>query len=293
MIHHIFGGIAALGSAFFWALGMILWRKIGEKISPLGMNFSKAIIGSLYLIIVLLFIGIEPIATRAFMFLGVSGLLGIALGDTFFFMSLINLGPRLASLMGTLAPVCTAVAAFLFLGERPSFPAWVGICLTLSGVAWVLKERIPQKVIVKNKSAGIKYSILSIVCMSAGILFAKKGVASVAPLQATLIRLMWGFAGLSLWGIFSRQLKSWVFPFKNLHLAKSVLFVVFLGTFGGFWLFLIALKYIDASTAGTLNSTSSIFILPLAMVMLKEKISLRAAIGACIAVSGIILILLY
>ena len=99
MSYTLLGGIAALISAATWGIGSILWRKIGDKISPFSMNLSKGILGSLYLTVVLLIIGFQPLTVRDFVFLGISGLLGIALGDTFFFMSLMNMGPRLTSLI--------------------------------------------------------------------------------------------------------------------------------------------------------------------------------------------------
>lgn len=280
----------ALVSAAFWALGGILWRKIGEEISPFSMNLSKGIIGSLYLAVVLLVMGIEPVSMRAFLFLGLSGLIGIAIGDTLFFMSLMQLGPRLSSLMGALIPVFIVLSAVIFLGERPSFLVWVGIFLTVSGVAWVLWERLPQDKIIKNKSLGIKYSLLSIICTTAGTILAKVGVTSVSTIQATSIRLFWGCTGLILWGCLNHRLKSWLVPFKNLRLLKNVSFVVFMVVFGGFWLSLLALKYMDASVASTLNSTSPMFVLPMAAIMLKEKIPIRAVLGAAIAVGGVALI---
>lgn len=292
MGHQLIFGIFALISAASWAFGTVLWRKVGEEISPFSMNLSKGIIGSLYLAVVFLVIGIEPISMRDFLFLGISGLLGIALGDTFFFMSLINLGPRLSSLMGTLLPVCVAFSAVIFLGERPSFLAWMGIFLTVSGVAWVLKERLPQEGIIKNKSLGIKYRLLSVIFMTAGVIFAKIGVTSVPTVQATFIRMFWGVIGLILWGSLNHQLKDWAAPFRNLHLLKNVSFIVFVVVFGGFWLSLLALKYIDASIANTLGSTTPLFILPMAAIMLKERISIRAGLGAALAVGGVALMLI-
>jgi len=289
MTFHFFG-IIALTSAASWALGMILWRKIGEEISPFSMNLSKGVVGSFYLGIVLLFIGIETVNLSSFLFLGISGLVGITLGDTFFFMSLMQLGPRFSSLMGSLYPVFIAFSAVLFLGERPSLLAWIGIFLTVCGVFWVLRERIPQKEIVKNKTLGIKYSLLAIICTVAGVIFAKIGVASVPTIEATLIRLLWGVLGLVIWGFLSRQLKNWITPFKNLRLLKNISFVVFIVVFGGFWLSLLALKYMDAAIANTLTSTTPLFILPMGAIMLKEKISLRSVLGALIAVGGVALI---
>ena len=292
--HEIIFGIAALASAASWALCAVLWRKLGEQISPLGMNLGKGIIGSLYLAVVLLVIGIEPISTRDFFFLGISGLLGITLGDTFFFKSLMNLGPSMSSLMGTLVPVSVAFSAAIFLDERPSLLAWAGILLTVSGVAWVLKGRMPQNEIkiIKNKALGIKYRLLSIICMTAGVIVAKIALTSVPTLQATFIRMSWGVGGIILWGILNHELRDSITPFKNLHILKNVSFIVFIIVFGGFWLSLLSLKYMDASIANTLGSTTPLFILPIAAIMLKERISIRAGLGAAIAVGGVTLVLI-
>lgn len=290
MNHEFIFYAIALISAASWAFGAILWRKIGEEISPFSMNLSKGIIGSLYLAVVLLVIGIEPVNMRAFLFLGISGLLGIAIGDTFFFMSLMQLGPRLTSLMGALYPVFIALSAFVFLGEKPPFLVWTGILLTAGGVGWVLWERLPQKEIVKNKSLGIKYGLLAITSTTAGVIFAKIGVVSVPSIEATLIRLLSGVIGLVLWGCLSQQLTSWLIPFKRPQLLKNVSFVVFIVVFGGFWLSLLALKHIDASVAGALNATSPLFILPMAAVLLKEKVSIRAILGTLLAIGGVSLI---
>ncbi len=255
------------------------------------MNLGKGVIGSLYLAVVFLVIGIEPISMQDFLFLGLSGILGITLGDTFFFMALMNLGPSLSSLMGTLLPVSVAFSAVIFLSEKPSFPAWAGIFLTVAGVAWVLKERSRGNELIKNKPLGVKYRLLSIFCMTAGVIFAKIGVSSVSAVQASFIRMAWGVAGLILWGIFNQELNNWIMPFRKPHLLKKVSVIVFIIVFGGFWLSLVALKYTDASFANTLGSTSPLFILPMAAIVLKEKISLKAGLGAVLAVGGVVLIL--
>lgn len=287
MSYQIIGGIAALFSAASWALGGVLWRKIGEEISPYSMNLCKGVIGCLYLVVVLVLVGIEPVKSRDFLFLGISGLVGITFGDTFFFKSLMYLGPRLASLMGTLTPVLTVLAAILFLGERLSLLVWIGIVLTVGGVTWVLWERLPEDKMIKNKSLGIKYSMLCVFCTTAGIIFAKIGVESVSAVQATFIRLFLGSIGLIVWGILGRQLRSWVTPFKNPSVLKRASFIVLIVTFGGFWLSLLALKYIDASIASTLSSTTPLFILPMVAIMLKERVPFRAVLGAMLAVGGI------
>lgn len=292
LTYGLLGSLAALISAAAWAFGSILFRRLANEVSPLGMTLGKGIIGILYLGIATLLIVREPVANRSILLLGVSGLLGIALGDTFFFKALIDLGPRLTVLLGTLGPVFTVILAVFFLQERPSLLSWLGILLTICGVTYVLWERTPRKELKENRISGIKYALLSALCMSLGIIFAKMGVASISALQGTLIRLSGAVVGLTLWGCATGDLKNWLIPFRNPRLLKFTFYTVFVVIFGGFWLFLVALKYVEASIATILNSTSPLFILPMAAFTLKEKISSQAIIGAVVAVIGIALILI-
>ena len=284
-------GVSLL-SACSWAIGAILWRKLGEQLSSYSMNLGKVVIGSCFLGFILLFIGLEPISSRSLVFLGLSGILGIAIGDTFFFLSLMQLGPRRASLMGSLNPVAIAVAAALFLGERPTPGAWIGIVVTTLGVGWVLWERASAGAVVETSSLGIRYGILSVLCTAGAVLLAKVGVASAPTVQAAWIRLLAGVLGLMLWGAWRSELGKWLSPFSKGALLAKVAAVVSVVVVGGFWLSIVALKHIDASIAGTLNSTSPLFILPMSMVFMKEKLSFRTVLGTAIAVCGVALILL-
>lgn len=282
----------ALSSAFMWALAAILFRKLGDKVSPLGMNLGKGIIAVVFIGSALLLTDASSVSNHAFIFLGISGLLGITFGDTFYFMALIRLGPRLALILATLIPVTTVILAVLILHERQSFLIWLGILSTLSGVTWVLWERLPEEYQISNRKVGVKYGILSVLCCASGIIFSKMVLESTSALEATFIRQVWGAVGLTIWGLAGSRLKIWLRPLSNPILLKKLFFASFIGTFLGTWFCLLGLKYTDASIATTLNSTSPLFILPLAFFILKDKISIRAVVGSIIAVLGVSLIFL-
>ncbi|MFH1618455.1 MAG: DMT family transporter [bacterium] len=291
LFYETLGSIAALLSAAGWAVSSILFRKAGDRVSPLGMNLGKCIAGSVILGIIILATGIKPIPAREFVFLGLSGLLGIALGDTLFFIALMNLGPRLTLLLGALGPAFTVIMAVIFLGERPSFQAWAGIVTTIAGVNWVVWESVPHELLSReHKLKGIRYGLLSIFCNAASIILAKVGVSSVSALDGTFIRFAWGMAGLLLFGCATRQLKNWMRPFGDYRTLRLVSAAVLVAIFGGFWLFLVALKYIDASIATILNETTPLFIMPLSFFILKERFSARGITGAVVAMAGIVLI---
>ncbi len=286
----LYGGVSLL-SACSWALGAILWRRLGDRLSPYGMNLAKTGIGAAFLGLTLLVVGLEPVGAGSVACLALSGILGIAVGDTFFFLALMDLGPRRASLMGALNPVAIALAAAAFLGERPGPWAWAGIVAASFGVGWVLWERAAADEGAENRSRGVRYGALSVLCTAGAVLLAKVGVAAAPTVHAAWVRLLAGAAALALWGASRAELGRWLAPLRAGALLGKVAAVVAVVVFGGFWLSLLALKHMDAAVAGPLNATAPLFILPMSAVLMKEKLSLRAILGAGIAVAGVALIL--
>jgi len=290
----LLGCAAALGSALAWALGSILFRRIGDEASPLGMNLGKGILGLLLLGVALLLTGSVPMDGRTVLCLALSGIVGIAIGDTFFFMALVRLDPRLTLLLATVGQVVTVLLAMLFLGERPSALAWVGMSLVLGGVAWVMAEQMPlsERAGHRVRLAGIGWGLCAALCISTGFLLAKLGLAEVGALQGTFWRFAFGMAGLATWGWVRGEIGTWLAPFASGALVRRILGAVAVVTFGGFWLTMVGYKHLPASLATVLMSTEPLFVLPLARFMLGERITPRAVAGAALATGGVVAIVI-
>lgn len=289
MNSQVIGIGAALISAAAWAAGAILYKKFGENVSSVGMNLAKGAINLLLLAITVLLLGKEQVDTGTFLLLGVSGLLGISLGDTFFFAALQKLGPHVLVVLSLLGQVLTVLFAICFLGEHLTTNMSVGILMVISGVAVVVYTRISDTT-KKNSIGGIFYGLMAVLCMSISVIIAKKGLTSVSAVQGTFIRMLWGTSGLLLWGLATRRLGEWVSPFREIKLMKNFFLLVCLVSFGGFWLFHVAVKYTEVSVANTLSATEPLFVIPLAALFLKEKITWSAVTGTVVSVGGIILL---
>ncbi|MBL1277475.1 MAG: DMT family transporter [Ectothiorhodospiraceae bacterium] len=292
---HFLGAIAALGSALCWALAAILFRRIGNTVSAFGMNLGKGIVATIFLLILLFgsFVftegapAIASVDNQSLLFLALSGLVGICLGDTLYFATLIRLGPRVTLLMGSLIPVVTALAAILMLGERISLLAATGLGLTIIGVAIVLWDKAPDNSTPVQWKAGIGFGMLFVLLESAGIILTKMGVQEVPSLEATFIRQTVAIAGLTFWGLAAGNLLGWLTPLKDPKTRRKIIIAALIGALLGTWLSVLALKHTHASVAAALNSTSPLFVLPLAAYMMKERISRKAIMGAAMAVVGI------
>ncbi|MGD8566965.1 MAG: DMT family transporter [Gammaproteobacteria bacterium] len=281
------GGLAALSSAFCWAVSAVLFQQLGEHVSALAMNLFKGIVAVICIGVILVPTGLAQMSHDAFLLLALSGLVGICLGDTLFFLTINRLGSRLTLLMGSLIPVATALIAVLVLGERIGLPAASGLLLTIVGVSYVLWERSPVKAEFTQWRLGVFLGLLFVLANALGIIFTKVGVKDVPALDATFIRTVWAVLGLFSWAVLTRSVAKCIEPVTSPRLRNRLLAASVIGAFLGTWLSVAALKYTHAAVAVTLNSTSPLFVLPLAMVVLKEQITWRAVSGAFVAIMGI------
>ncbi|HBD09041.1 MAG TPA: EamA family transporter, partial [Syntrophobacteraceae bacterium] len=270
----ILGITAALASSASWALGSILFKKLGESLSPLAMTLAKGMVSIVLLGVVLCFTGVADVTLEPLLLLAASGILGIAVADSLFFEALQDLGPHALAVLMMLGMVVTPILAVLFLGESPTPLAWAGIVLVVAGIGVVLYAKLTGDE-ERSSLRGTILGTLSVICMAVSMIIAKKGLASISAMQATFIRMVAGTAGMLLCGIVTGRLGKWMLPFREPRLLSLFVFSVCVVTFGGFWLSLVAIKYVDVSIAYTLNSTEPLFILPLAVLILKDKVTSR------------------
>lgn len=292
MNNHLIGVGAALGSSVSWALGTILFKGVGAEFSSMAMTFIKSFAGTLILFVFLCLVGRTTPQSDALGWLALSGLLGISAGDTFFFAALQRLGAHQLIIIMMLGPAITVLMAVLLLGELPSILAWLGIILVLVGVSLTLFGDGRRSEQTATTQTGIVFGLLCIVSMAISIIVAKLGLRQVSALEGTFLRMVFGFAGMLLLGLFQRKIGSWLYPLRKGGLQGRFALAVIVVTLGGFWLSLVAIKYLDVSIANTLIATEPLFALPLAVIWLGERPSRLAVTGACVAFPGALLLAL-
>lgn len=293
------GELAALFAACLWAVSSVVYARIGERIPPIELNLIKGAIAIALLVITLLLQGdfLVAIAPNNFCLLILSGVLGIGLGDTAFFFALNYLGARRALLMETLAPPITAILALIFLQEKLSLLAICGILLTVSGVAWVVTERVPNSQSrPSDLQRGIGFGIVAAIALALGAVLSRAVLATtnISPLWAALLRLIGGVLSLLPWAWHRQKRSDTKFRVSTLFSLKiigAVFFAAFAGTYLGIWLQQTAIKFTAAGIALTLTNTSPLFVIPIALCM-GERVSNRAILGVAVALCGVALLLL-
>lgn len=289
------GELAALAAALIWAIASIAFTKLGRRLSPMALNLSKGLI-SIGLIVLTLGLsgsGLPAASGSAVGLLGLSGAIGIGLGDTAYFASLNRIGARRGLLLESLAPPLTALLALVFLQERLSGAAWLGIGLTVAGVAWVIVERSPDLAIGHYRPLrGLVFGLIAALSQASGAVLSRAALSTtdISPLWGTLIRLVAGLLVLLLWLLVKPP--QFVSVGKEVSQLRSPRFLgivaatAFASTFLGIWLQQTALKFAPAGIAQSLLATSPLFVIPIA-VALGDRASVRAVLGVLVAITGI------
>lgn len=292
------GALAALGAAAVWALATHAFRLAGGGVPALELNFWKGLFASLLLGLTLFAQGggLAGLSAADTGWLLLSGVIGIGVGDTAFFRALATLGTRRTLLFETLAPPVAALQAWLLLDERLGAVAWLGLGLTVAGVAWVIAERAPATGAPGagppvSRLAGVGWGLLAATCQATGMVIAR-GVLVQNDLPASasaLLRLLAGVVVLGIWLLARRRpLELWKRRGER-RLLGLVAAGTVLGTWMGLWLQQAALARIPAGVAQTLLATSPVIAVLLAAAAGRRP-SARAWLGALLALAGVALL---
>ncbi|TKD13241.1 DMT family transporter [Polyangium fumosum] len=293
------GELAALGTALCWTASSLAFSAAGRRMGSLSLNLVR-------LVLAFVFLGVYNFVRRglplpldasaeAWAWLFVSGLVGFVLGDMCLFRAFLLIGPRVAMLIMSLAPPIAAVLGWIVLGERISDLGIVGMGVTLVGIAVVVLERAGDTNAAgagpKGESGkGILLAFGGAVGQAVGLVLSKIGMKTYDPFAATQIRVLAGIVGFSLlftsigwWG------RAAVAVRDRAALGFASLGAI-AGPFVGVSLSLLSIQHTETGVAATIMATTPVLVIPAVILVHKEPVSLRAILGALVAVGGVALL---
>lgn len=305
------GHAAGLTTSLLWTMTSLFFTAAGKRIGPTAVNASRIAFAIVLLALTHRFLNgvwIPEALPRQFFLLALSGIIGLALGDQALFTAFVDIGPRRAMLIMTTAPLFAALFGWVTLGETLHGWAWFAIVLVIGGVAWVISER-PRHAYQepgRHVGRGVLLAFVAAACQAGGLLFSKQGMGHgwasaeefIRPQTATLIRMVFAGVGvlpiLCLHAYRRRRRGSLVgAPARARSRRAGFAFAAagaVVGPFLGVWMSLVASDRAPLGIAQTLCSLPPVFLLPFAALLHKEHISLRAILGAFIAVGGVALL---
>ena len=284
------GESAALLTSLCWSLNSVCFTVAGRRVGSTSVNLLRLLMA--WTLLMLLHLGLfgSPFPFQAggtrLGWLGVSGLIGFALGDAVLFEAFVLIGARLAMLLMTLSPLFSALLAWLFLGQDLSLPKVAAMALTLAGIAWVVwgggdHEAHP------HLWRGVLLGVGGALGQSVGLVFSMKGLAGgFSPISANLIRVSAGVVALLLYFAATGRLRG---ALAGLQDARATAFIglgAVTGPVLGVVLSLVAIAKAPMGVAATLMSLSPVILLPVSRFGFKEKVGGHAILGTLLALAG-------
>ncbi len=288
------GEAQALGSALMWTVSSLIYVRLGAHVPASILNLLKTSMafGLLGLTLLLLEGRVWPsLAEGQLFYLALSGIIGLTIGDTFWFIALPRIGVRRALLMTTLAPVFTALAAWPVLGEPITLVMAVGGLITLLGIAIVILDRGGEQA-PEHLAFGLFCALMFSVCQAAGNILLRMGDAGLSALEAATVRLGTASVALAFCLLLLGRLREALPPLRTPRTAGAIFLACLIGTYLGIWLLTAGLQNTAVGIAATLSSTGPVWAVPLTRLVDSEHITPRGLIGALVAVAGVAVLIL-
>jgi len=295
--NHI-GEFAALFTACCWTVTALAFESASNRVGSIAVNLIRLMLALVFLSVFSYFIRgkLLPVdaSAHSWMWLSLSGLIGFVIGDLFLFESYTIIGSRISMLIMTLVPPITAFCSWLMLGETMTLFNFIGMALTLSGIAIVIvdKGKGEKMFSFRHSLKGILFAFIGAVGQAVGLVFSKVGMRTYSAFAATQIRIITGIIGfaivISIW-------KKWGkvnLAVKNVPALKRIGLGSIFGPFLGVSFSLFAVQHANSGVASTIMAIVPILIIPASLLFLHKKVTVKEIIGAVISVSGVALFFL-
>ena len=289
------GETFALASALGWALAVVLMRRIGETLPAFELNLFKNSLGMLLLVPTILLVNGLEVPGYSLYELAVvfaSGVIGIAVADTWYLRSLNLMGAGRAAIVASLFSPFVIMLSMIFLGERMVPWQWLGVFLVISGVLMVTWRVQYSSIDPKDIRKGAILGVAAVFMMALGIVLVKESLEARPLLWTMELRLAGGVAGMLAYTWVKGQWQSVRRNFQRPQPWLGIIGASFLAAYLALILWLAGYKLLDASVASILNQTNVVFILLLAWLMLGEQITRRKLAGIVLTIGGVLIMVL-
>ena len=301
------GEIISLVVAVSWTVTAIFADKASHRLGSMTTNVIRLTLASVFLAVLLWITLGQPYPVyadgKAWLWLGLSALVGYVFGDWCLFNSYLVIGARFGQLFMTLAPPMAAIAGWAMLGETLTWKSVLAMIVTLSGIAISILSRgeghkmklsLPLKGVLLGLGAGAGQGV-GLVLSKIGMQHYESAVPvdapglmdTMLPFASTMIRALIGSVGFLCLMALQKDLPRLK---AATHDRKGLTYAIILTLFGpvfGVSLSLMAVQYTDAGIASTLMALTPVLIILPYAIMYKQKIRLKEILGVTVSMIGV------
>jgi drug/metabolite transporter (DMT)-like permease len=297
---------AALLAALLFATSAICGHRTSRKIGGLEANFWRILLATIFLAAWANTCGSGLAGAPGWFAL--SGFIGIGIGDSAYFQALPRLGSRRTILLcQCLTAPFAALIEFFWLGTKLNPAEMSCIAVILAGVAVALKPDDHLKLSARDWQVGLLGSTISALCTAIASVLIRKGFhvahengfdpdAGTTGYQRVLGGIVIPAVALLFFKWRSAHTHGGWFEKKTLQVSLEkwaplwpwVLANALAGQTLGVTAMQWALKSTQAGIVAAVIALTPVILLPMTLIVEKEKIHRHSFVGAMIAVAGVI-----
>ena len=285
------GDLYAIITAVCWSSAVILFDISTKNFTAIQLNVLKNFIGvfGFILTIVLFSIPSPNFSQQDIFTLALSGLLGILIADGLFLESLRRLGSGLSAVVSTIYTPTVFIIAFILFNEAINLHSYIGGVLVLGGIT-ISVFQPPKTIKKRDLYIGILFGIMANILTAYSVLIIKPIMKNNSVVYVALYRFSIGlFFGIII-NLVKSGTKAVIQKFKQGLTNQYVILGAFLGTYLSVIFWLAGYKYTLAGRAAIYNQLSTVFIIILARVFLKEPMTSKKIIGVSLAIFGAMIV---
>lgn len=293
------GEASALGSAFLWAVSNILMGSQSSRLPASVISALRCLFAAVFLVIIALLLVAAgeggALTWGAALGLAGSGAIGIGIGDTLYIRGLRHIGvSRAFPISMAVYPLLTFALAVPLLGEQITARVLAGTVLIIAGVVLVVSGGLPASNgetaarPERERWLGNGLVFAAALLWAGASVWLREAADGVEPAVAQAIRLP-AAAIVTVLAVRGSGLS--LSP--RGHGRRTWLALVLTGVAGtgvGSMLFVIAVQDAGAARTAVLSSTAPLFALPMAALLLGERVSARVIAGTALSITGIWLV---
>jgi DME family drug/metabolite transporter len=294
------GEFAALGAALSWTVSALLYRKALSEAKPVSANIVRLTLTSAVLLAFLIATGmlgaLTSLPTSVVVLAGVSGIIGLGLGDTLYMISLKMIGVARAVPVTCTYPLFNLLWVALLAGEPITWSVALGAVVIVSGI-WLLSlEEEKDTLDAQKKVLGRGLAVALATALLWSVSIAMMGLAvketpnlgdafAINTIRVLTIAVSFAISA----PIVDRSL-----GFLKMR-RRTVVTLIAGGIVAlGLGWFLLSYSFIDTlqSRAVPISSATPLFSTLAGILLLHEKVNSKNVMGSIMIVAGIFIIFL-
>jgi drug/metabolite transporter (DMT)-like permease len=290
--------LPGLGGALCWGLTSLIVRERAPQANVVRLNAMTLSVAAVSAGLLFLgagwlgghqaTIGSRPLLGAALLLASV--VLSFALGNTVYFFALRWLGVARAMPLSLVQPLLATLLAVILLGEELTAGLGAAVLLIPLGTYLVARptEETEQGSASQRKRTrlGIAAALGAALTWALGAVALRPALDQVDPLTATALRACLGAAVL--WAVSWRS-EQWLGDeAAPPGLGVGLLAGLFFG--GSILLFTFSVQLVGAARASALAATAPLFVVPVAALWLREKVTRWTTVGTLLTVLGVWLV---